>query len=190
MKKKTIVIGVTGGIATYKALEVISKLNYLGYETFVIMTKNAEEFVCPLSFETLSKNPVATNMFESKKTVEVEHIALAQKADLFLIVPATANIVGKVANGIADDMLSTTIMATEAPVLFALAMNEKMYTNAIVQHNLSKLLYFGYSFISPAAGMLACGDVGIGKLVKTDDIVKHVQYILEKSELERSDENA
>lgn len=182
MKKKNIVVGVTGGIAVYKALEVISKLRYLEYETFVIMTENAQKFVCPLSFETLSKNPVVTNMFLDKKSWEVEHISLARKADAFVIVPATANIIGKIASGIADDMLSTTVMATEAPVIFAPAMNEKMYENRIVQDNISKLKNYGYYFIDPETGMLACGDVGAGKLAKVDTIVEYVKNIIERSE--------
>lgn len=181
MKNKNVVIGVTGGIAVYKALDVISRLRKNGYDTFVIMTENAQKFVCPLSFETLSKNPVVTDMFVDKKSWEVEHISLAQKADLFLIVPATANIIGKVANGIADDMLATTIMATEAPVVFAPAMNEKMYKNRIVQDNISKLKNYGYHFIDPATGMLACGDIGIGKLAKVDTIVEYVKNIIEGS---------
>ncbi len=182
MEKKNIVVGVTGGIAVYKALDVISVLNKIGYNTFVIMTENAQKFVCPLSFETLSKNLVVIDMFEDKKSYEVEHISLAQKADLFLIVPATANIIGKVANGIADDMLSTTIMATEAPVVFAPAMNDKMYKNIIVQDNITKLKNYGYHFIDPATGMLACGDIGIGKLAKVDTIVDYVKKIMNWSE--------
>ena len=182
MEKKNIVIGVTGGIAVYKALDVISRLNKLNYNTFVIMTKNAQNFVCPLSFETLSKNPVVTDMFMNKKNWEVEHIALAKKADLFLIVPATANIIGKVVNGIADDMLSTTIMATKAPIVFAPAMNENMYQNIILQANIEKLKSYGYKFIDPAEGMLACGDIGIGKLAKVDTIVNYVKNIMSRSE--------
>ena len=182
MKGKNVVIGVTGGIAVYKALDVITRLNKLGCNTFVIMTEAAQKFVCPLSFETLSKNPVVTGMFADKKNWEVEHISLAKKADLFLIVPATANIIGKVANGIADDMLSTTIMATEAPIVFAPAMNEKMYENRILQANIAKLKNYGYYFIDPAAGMLACGDIGIGKLAKVDTIVEYVKNIMNRSE--------
>lgn len=179
---KNIVIGVTGGIAAYKALDVINRLKRLNVNINVIMTKNACEFVTPLSFETLSKNPVVTDMFLDKKTWEVEHISLAQKADLFLIVPATANIIGKVANGIADDMLSTTIMATKAPVVFAPAMNNNMYSNRIVQDNIKKLSEYGYHFINPAVGMLACGYEGEGKLAKVDTIVDYVKNIIDRSE--------
>lgn len=178
MKKQNIVIGVSGGIAVYKSLDVVSRLNKLGYNTDVIMTKNSQQFVCPLSFETLSKNLVITDMFMDKPNFEVEHIALAKKADLFVIVPATANIIGKVANGIADDMLSTTIMATKSRVVFAPAMNTNMYENKILQDNILKLKGFGYAFIDPAVGNLACGDLGVGKLAKVEKIVEYVDNIL------------
>lgn len=175
MNNKNIVVGVTGGIAAYKAAEVINRLKKEGANVYVIMTKNATEFITPLTLQTLSKNPVVTDMFEKTNSWEVEHISLASKADLFLIVPATANIVGKVANGIADDMLSTTIMATKAPVVFALAMNENMYANLIVQDNIKKLKKYGYYFIEPELGMLACGVRGVGKLAKPDNIVEYVK---------------
>ncbi|WP_040211635.1 bifunctional phosphopantothenoylcysteine decarboxylase/phosphopantothenate--cysteine ligase CoaBC [Clostridium polynesiense] len=178
MNNKCIVVGVTGGIAAYKALDVISKLKKLGYETHVIMTKAACEFVTPLSFQSLSQNMVITDMFEEPKAWEIQHISLAQKADLILVVPATANIIGKVANGIADDMLSTTIMATKAPVIFASAMNTQMYANPIVQQNINKLKQFNYKFIEPASGRLACGDVGKGKLEDTEAIVEIVDSFL------------
>jgi phosphopantothenoylcysteine decarboxylase/phosphopantothenate--cysteine ligase len=180
MEGKNIVVAVTGGIAAYKAADVVSKLHHLGANVFVIMTKNACEFITPLTFETLSRNQVVTDMFADKRTWEVEHISLAQKADLFLIVPATANIIGKVANGIADDMLSTTIMATKATVVFAPAMNDIMYKNQIVQATISKLIDYGYEFISPATGNLACGYVGEGKLAKVDTIVDYVKNKFEK----------
>ena len=177
LKDKNIVIGVTGGIAAYKALEVISRLKREGANIFVIMTKHAAEFVTPLTFQTLSKNTVVTDMFEKVSNFEVEHISLATKADLFLIVPATANIIGKVANGIADDMLSTTIMATKAPVVFAPAMNVNMYKNVIVQSNIEKLESYGYMFIDPIVGMLACGVEDVGKLAKPVDIVEYVKKL-------------
>lgn len=178
MNKKNIVIGVTGGIAVYKALDVISKLKKKNFNVDVIMTKSACEFVTPLSFQSLSKNMVVTDMFAEPKHWEIQHISLAKKADLMLIVPATANIIGKVANGIADDMLSTTIMATRAPVVFASAMNTNMYTNLIVQQNIEKLKSFGYNFIEPASGILACGDSGKGKLADTELIVNMVESML------------
>lgn len=168
---KNVVIGVSGGIAVYKALDVISKLKKHDVNVDVIMTKSAQEFVTPLSFQSLSQNMVIKDMFEEPKAFEIQHISLAKKADLLVVVPATANIIGKVANGIADDMLSTTIMATRAKVIFAPAMNTNMYTNPIVQENISKLKELGYEFINPACGRLACGDVGDGKLADTEEIV-------------------
>lgn len=171
---KTVVLGVCGGIAAYKALDVVSQLKKMHYEVHVIMTKSAAEFVTPLSFQSLSQNAVITNMFDEPKVFEIQHISLAKKADLMVIVPATANIIGKVANGIADDMLSTTIMATTAPVIFAPAMNTNMYNNIIVKENINKLKKLGYKFISPASGRLACGDVGEGKLADTKLIVDNI----------------
>jgi len=167
---KTVVIGVSGGIAAYKALDVISRLRKENVEVHVIMTKSAIEFVNPISFQSLSQNMVIHDMFEEPKAWEIQHISLAKKADLLLVVPATANIIGKVANGIADDMLTTTIMATKAPVIFAPAMNVNMYNNKIVQDNIQKLKAYGYDFISPASGRLACGDIGEGKLAETEEI--------------------
>ena len=143
-KDLNIVIGITGGISAYKACGIVSYLKKEGANVDVIMTKNACEFITPLTLETLSGNKVVTDMFKRPDYIEVEHISLARKADVFLIVPATANIIGKVANGIADDMLSTTIMATKAPVIFAPAMNNGMYENPIVQDNITKLKKYGY----------------------------------------------
>ncbi|WP_432665174.1 bifunctional phosphopantothenoylcysteine decarboxylase/phosphopantothenate--cysteine ligase CoaBC [Wukongibacter baidiensis] len=174
LSNKNIVIGITGGIAVYKSLDVISKLKKLGANINVIMTKAAAEFVSPLSFQSLSQNYVVTDMFAEPKTWDVEHISLAQKADLFLIAPATANIIGKIANGIADDMLSTTVMATKAPVLIAPAMNTNMYTNKVVQRNIQTLKDLDYKFIDPASGRLACGDYGVGKLAAPEDIVEGI----------------
>lgn len=161
---KTVVLGVTGGIAAYKALDLVSRLRKRNIDVHVIMTKSATEFVTPLSFQSLSQNMVVCDMFAEPKAFEIQHISLAQKADLLVVVPATANIIGKVANGIADDMLSTTIMATRAPVIFAPAMNSNMYSNPIVQDNINKLGKMGYDFINPIKGRLACGDEGVGKL--------------------------
>lgn len=174
MSNKCVVLGVTGGIAAYKALDIVSTLVKQDIDVRVIMTKAATEFVTPLSFQSLSKNQVIVDMFEEPKSWEIQHISLAQRADLMLIAPATANIIGKVANGIADDMLSTTIMATKAPVVFALAMNTNMYENKIVQNNIEKLKSFGYEFIEPASGRLACGDIGKGKLEKVDTICEEI----------------
>ena len=170
--KKCVVVGVSGGVAVYKALDVISRLRKKDVEVHVIMTKSTTEFVTPLSFQSLSQNMVIIDMFAEPKAWEIQHISLAKKADLMLIVPATANIIGKVANGIADDMLSTTIMATKAPVVFCPAMNTNMYENPIVQRNINLLKEFGYEFIEPASGRLACGDEGKGKLQDTEIIAE------------------
>lgn len=182
---KCVVVGVCGGIAAYKALDIISRLRKKNIEVNVIMTKSATEFVTPLSFQSLSQNMVTTDMFAEPKAWEIQHISLAKKADLMLIVPATANIIGKVANGIADDMLSTTIMATLAPVVFAPAMNSNMYKNPILQDNIKKLKDYGHKFISPASGRLACGDIGEGKLADTkliSDIVYSMLYDIKDME--------
>ena len=179
LKNKNIVIGITGGIACYKVCEIISHLVREGANVDVIMTKNATEFITPLTIETLSKNKVVTDMFEKKEHIEVEHISLARKADLILVVPATANIIGKVANGIADDMLSTTIMATTSKVVFAPAINNEMYNNKIVQDNIKKLKKFGYEFINPVEGNLACGYKAIGKLAKKETIIEFINKTLD-----------
>jgi phosphopantothenoylcysteine decarboxylase/phosphopantothenate--cysteine ligase len=173
-KIKTVVLGVTGGVAAYKALDIVSRLKKVGIDVHVIMTEAATKFINPISFQALSQNMVISDMFSEPKAFEIQHISLAKKADLVLIAPATANIIGKVANGIADDMLSTTIMATNAKVIFAPAMNTNMYLNPIVQDNISKLKGFGYMFLSPSSGRLACGDVGEGKLEDTEIIVNEV----------------
>lgn len=174
MSKKNVVIGVTGGVAVYKALDVISRLKKKDINVDVIMTKSACEFVTPLSFQSLSQNAVIKNMFDEPKVFEIQHISLAKKADVLVVVPATANIIGKVANGIADDMLSTTIMATNAKVIFAPAMNTNMYNNPIVKENIKKLKSYGYEFINPSSGRLACGDVGDGKLADTEEIAEMI----------------
>ena len=180
LSNKTIIVGVTGGIAAYKACDVVSKLKKLNANIHVIMTESACEFVQPMTFQTLSNNFVINDMFKEPKTWEVEHIELAKKADAFLIVPATANFIGKLAAGIADDMLTTTVMATMAPVIIAPAMNTNMYTNRIVQANMDKLGDLGYRFIDPASGRLACGDIGAGKLADVDDILAFIVDFFEK----------
>lgn len=169
---KNIVIGVSGGIACYKAAEIVNDLVKKGHEVHVIMTKNAQEFVGPLTFQTLSKNPVITDMFADKENSEVQHISLAQKADLFVLVPATANLIGKIANGIADDMLTTTVMAARCPKIIAPAMNTVMWENPIVQDNLAKLRKYGYQVLETDSGRLACGDLGAGKLLPWQEIVE------------------
>lgn len=180
LSNKTIIVGVTGGIAAYKACDVVSKLKKLNANIHVIMTESACEFVQPMTFQTLSNNFVINDMFKEPKTWEVEHIELAKKADAFLIVPATANFIGKLAAGIADDMLTTTVMATRAPVIIAPAMNTNMYTNRIVQANMDKLGDLGYRFIDPASGRLSCGDIGAGKLADVDDILAFIVDFFEK----------
>lgn len=182
LKDKTVVIGVSGGIAVYKCLDVISRLRKLGVNVNVIMTKSATEFVAPLSFQSLSQNYVVCDMFEDPKTWDVEHISLAKRADVFLIAPATANVIGKIANGIADDMLTTTVMATKGKVLIAPAMNTNMYENPIVQRNISILKELGYNFVEPESGRLACGDTGKGKLATPETIVNEVVNLLTQNQ--------
>lgn len=182
LKDKTVVIGVSGGIAVYKTLDVVSRLRKLGVNVNVIMTKSATEFVTPLSFQSLSQNYVVCDMFEDPKTWDVEHISLAKRADVFLIAPATANVIGKIANGIADDMLTTTVMATKAKVLIAPAMNTNMYQNPILQRNINTLKELGYNFVEPESGRLACGDTGKGKLASPETIVDEVVKLLSKGQ--------
>ncbi|SNR90897.1 phosphopantothenoylcysteine decarboxylase / phosphopantothenate--cysteine ligase [Anaerovirgula multivorans] len=180
---KNIVVGVTGGIAAYKACDIVSQLKKLNANVDVMMTKAAMEFVKPYTFQALSQNPVITDLFETPRYWDIEHISLAQKADIILVAPATANIIGKIAHGIADDILSTTIMASTAKVVFAPAMNTKMYENQILQSNMKRLIDLGYGFIPPGEGRLACGDVGTGKLA---EVSKIVEFLLE---LEREDKD-
>ena len=179
-KKTCIVLGVTGGIAAYKACELLRLLQKRGMDVYVVMTKHATQFVAPLTFETLSGHPVAVDTFERPATWEVEHIALAKRADLFLIAPATANIIGKMANGIADDMLSTTVMATKAPVMIAPAMNTGMWENPATQQNIATLIARGVHVVTPATGHLACGDSGAGKLEDVSVICERAIAVLEK----------
>ena len=177
-KKPCIVLGVTGGIAVYKACELLRLLQKRGIDVFVVMTQNACHFVAPLTFETLSGHPVAVDTFDRPQTWEVEHIALAKRADLFMIAPATADIIGKMACGIADDMLSTTVMATRAPVLIAPAMNTGMWENAAVQQNVKTLQARGVEFVMPVSGHLACGDSGAGKMEDVEIIADHACKML------------
>lgn len=183
LKDKNIIVGVTGGIAAYKSASLISALKKEDANVFVIMTKNAKEFITPLTLSTLSNNKVVEDTFERIVNYDVEHISLAKRADIFIIAPATANILGKVANGIADDILSTTIMATTAPVVFAPAMNNNMYNNKIVQNNIQKLKDYGYLFVEPDLGQLACGDNAVGKLASTTKIIEKVKKVLSEVNL-------
>ena len=182
LKDKTVVIGVSGGIAVYKTLDVVSRLRKLGVNVNVIMTKSATEFVTPLSFQSLSQNYVVCDMFEDPKTWDVEHISLAKRADVFLIAPATANVIGKIANGIADDMLTTTVMACKCKVMISPAMNTNMYENPILQRNINTLKELGYNFVEPESGRLACGDTGKGKLASPETIVDEVVKLLSKDQ--------
>lgn len=174
LKDKTIVLGVTGGIAVYKAADLVSKLKKQHANVEVIMTEGATKFVTPLTFQTMSVNKVHKDMFKEVEAFDVEHISLAQKADVILIAPATANTIGKIANGIADNLLTTVVMASKAKIIFAPAMNTAMYNNPIVQENIKKLENLGCEFITPGTGILACGDYGAGKMAEPADIVEYL----------------
>lgn len=178
LKGKSVVIGVCGGIAAYKVVEVVSRLGKLNAEVDVIMTGNAVKFVTPLTFRSLSHRPVITDMFDDPGEWDIKHISLAQKADLIVIAPATANIIGKIAGGIADDMLTTTVMASKSPVLFVPAMNHGMYENRIVQNNIARLKALGYMFMEPDTGMMAEGSFGKGRLPEPAAIVGEVCRLL------------
>ena len=175
---RKIVLGVTGGIAAYKSAEVVSRLRHLGAEVHVIMTRNATEFVAPLAFQTLSANQVVTDTFSAPEYWNVEHVALAKLAEVFVIAPATANILAKMANGIADDMLSTTVLATGAPILAAPAMNTGMWTAPATQQNVKTLKERGVRMIGPDSGKLACGDEGAGRMSEPEAIVEEICRIL------------
>jgi len=181
---KNIVMGITGGIAAYKSPDIISRLKKAGFNVWVILTKNGAEFVTPLSLEIMSGNPVVVDMFNRETPWEVEHISLAKRADLFLIAPATANILGKFAMGVADDMLSTTVMATTAPVLIAPAMNTNMYENDSTQNNLKILKNRDVMFVGPEYGKLAEGGLGLGRMTQPAGIVeKVVEFFTSKLDL-------
>lgn len=180
LESKNIVLGVTGGIAAYKSCDLVSRLVKAGANVDVIMTENAINFISPLTFQALSSNQVIVDMFKEPKYWEIQHISLAKKADVVVIAPATANIIGKIANGIADDMLTTTAMATTAPLVFAPAMNSNMYENKILQSNIDRLRELGYHFIEPGEGRLACGDIGKGKMAEPYDIELCINEILNK----------
>ena len=180
--KHTVVLGVTGSIAAYKAADIISGLHKLSIDVRVILTEGGAQFITPLALETLSRAPVYTNQFSREAPYEVEHIALAKLADVFLIAPATANFIGKAANGIADDHLTTTFLATRAPVLIAPAMNVNMYNHPAGQKNIEILRARGCTFIEPAEGLLACGDTGKGRLAPVEEILAAVQAVLCKKQ--------
>ena len=179
MKNRHIVIGVTASVACYKSLDIIRGLCKSGLSVEVILTKEAEEFIRPILFQAISGNRVITHdLFGLPEEWDVAHISLAEKADLLAIVPATANIIGKVANGICDDILTCTICATKAPVLFAPAMNEGMYRNKIVQENIQKLKKAGYHFTGPIKGKLACEKEAIGHIQDPEVILKEIKKLI------------
>ena len=179
---REIVLGVTGGIAAYKSAEIVSRLRHLGANVHVIMTKNATEFVSPLTFQTLSANQVVTDTFAAPEYWNVEHVALAKLAEVFVIAPATANSLAKMANGIADDMLSTTVLATKAPILTAPAMNTGMWTAEATEQNVKTLKERGVLMIGPESGILACGDEGAGRMSEPEAIVEEICRILRRKQ--------
>ncbi|MGI5879746.1 MAG: bifunctional phosphopantothenoylcysteine decarboxylase/phosphopantothenate--cysteine ligase CoaBC [Syntrophomonadaceae bacterium] len=175
---KTIGIGITGGIAAYKIVDLVSKLKKDDYEVIVIMTEGATRFITPLTFKTISGREVLTDLWQESREYKVQHIGIAEQLDLLVIAPATANMVAKMAHGIADDLLSTVALANTAPVLIVPAMNTNMYLNKIVQDNLKKLAEYGYKVMEPGTGMLACGVEGPGRLPDIEDIYKQINTIL------------
>ena len=183
-KGKTVVLGVTGSIAAYKIAGLASTLKKLHADVHVIMTKNATNFINPITFETLTGNKCLVDTFDRNFEFNVEHVSLAKKCDVFMVAPASANVIGKMASGICDDMLTTTIFATKAPKIIAPAMNTNMYLNPILQDNLAKLEKYGYIIIKPAEGRLACGDEGIGKLPDEDVLLTYLKkYALYNNDL-------
>ena len=182
--KKTIVLGVTGGIAAFKAAQLTSNLIKKGYDVEVIMTKNATEFIAPLTFESLTKHNVMVSTFEKVADRSVKHVSIAKRADIFVIVPATANVIAKIVHGLADDMLTTTFLAATCPKVICPAMNTNMYENSIVQDNIAKLKRFGMQVIEPDVGPLACKDVGAGKMPSEDTLLDFIlQEILFEKDL-------
>lgn len=175
LKGKTVVLGVTGSIAAYKMANVASMLVKRGCEVHVVMTKNATHFINPIAFESLTNTKCLVETFDRNFQFHVAHVSLTDKADVMLIAPASANVIGKIAGGIADDMLTTTVMACKKPVIIAPAMNTKMYENPILQDNLNKLRRFGYEIIEPASGHLACGTSGAGKMPSEEVLVSYIE---------------
>ena len=180
LRGKTVVLGVTGSIAAYKMANVASMLVKRGCEVHVVMTKNATHFINPIAFESLTNTKCLVETFDRNLQFHVAHVSLTDKADVMLIAPASANVIGKIAGGIADDMLTTTVMACQKPVIIAPAMNTKMYENPILQDNLDKLRRFGYEIIEPASGHLACGTSGAGKMPSEEVLVSHIERCISK----------
>lgn len=172
---KKVLIGVSGGIAAYKTASLVSRLHKAGVEVHVIMTENATEFISPLVFETLSGQRCVVDTFDKNRQFEVEHVSLAKLADLFMIAPATANVIAKAANGLADDMLTTTFLASNCPKMVVPAMNTQMYLNPVTQDNLKKLKKYGIQIIEPAEGLLACGDTGKGKMPEPEELYRYIE---------------
>lgn len=183
LMKKTVVLGISGGIAAFKAAQLTSDLIKKGYDVEVIMTQNATQFIAPLTFESLTKHNVMVSTFEKVSDRSVKHISIAQRADIFVIVPASANVIAKIVHGIADDMLTTTFLAATCKKVICPAMNTNMYENPVTQHNLRQCLDLGYEILEPESGYLACGDIGKGKLAQLDVILEHIERTLEKTNL-------
>ncbi|MBD1399207.1 bifunctional phosphopantothenoylcysteine decarboxylase/phosphopantothenate--cysteine ligase CoaBC [Pelovirga terrestris] len=183
LKGKTIILGVSGGIAVYKAVELLRLLTKAGVKVHVVMTRSACEFVTPLTFQTLSGQPVHTELFNLYQEQEIGHISLADRADLFILAPATANLIGRIAQGLADDLLTTTVLATKAPVLIVPAMNTNMYENPLYQRNEQRLREVGYHLLEPVYGELACGWTGQGKMPDPQDIVDAAEDVLTGKDL-------
>ena len=179
---KTIVLGVTGGIAAYKSANLASMLVKLHADVHVIMTQNATHFITPMTFETLTNNKCIVDTFDRNFSFDVKHVSLAKRGDLFVVAPCTANVIGKLAHGICDDMLTTTMLATKAPKLIAPAMNTGMWENPILQDNLTKLQGYGYHIIEPIIGRLACGDTGTGKMNSEEVIIEHILTFMAKEQ--------
>jgi phosphopantothenoylcysteine decarboxylase / phosphopantothenate---cysteine ligase len=183
LRNKEIIVGITGGIAAYKTAELVRELTKRGANVHVVMTKNAMEFVTPLTFQTLSGNPVVHEMFELFAGSKIGHIALSDIADQMVIAPATANIIGKIANGIADDFLTTMVMATTVPILFVPSMNTKMWGSPMVEANITKLKDTGYEFMEPASGDLACGTSGKGRMPPVEEVLEKMEDIFTEKDL-------
>ncbi len=181
LANKTIVLGITGGIAAYKAADIASKLTQAGARVEVVMTESATKFITPLTLRTITGRPVVTDMFELASEFSIEHIALGEVADVIAIAPATANIIAKIATGIADDMLSCTVLATKAPVIVAPAMHAGMFQNSVTQDNLAKLKSRGFTIVEPAYGYLASGGIGMGRLADTETIIGTIKQVLGRS---------
>ena len=180
---KTIVLGVTGSIAAYKTAMLASMLVKLNAEVHVIMTKNATNFITPMTFETLTGNKCVVDTFDRNFSFDVKHVSLAKKADIMMIAPCTANVIGKIASGICDDMLTTTVFATKATTVIAPAMNTGMWENPILQDNINKLQKFGYHVVTPAVGRLACGDTGSGKMPEPEVLLEHILLHMAKEKV-------